>query len=97
MTALLRYSTLFFVLKDILASTSTHATILTKHIADIRASFSDLLSPPRPMEAILNEQDVAAIEMANRLESLTVHYDQMTRALEDEEAGHILSDQDMLS
>lgn len=49
------------------------------------------------MEAILNEQDVAAIEMANRLESLTVHYDQMTRALEDEEAGHILSDQDMLS
>lgn len=49
------------------------------------------------MQSILTEQDSAATEMATRLESLTVHYDQMTRALEDEEVGNSLSDEDLLS
>lgn len=81
--------------QEILALTASHPATLNKQIADIKA----ILPPPptrsRPMNAVLAEQDVAATEMASRLESLTAHYDQMSQALQDEESGQPLNEEEM--
>lgn len=48
------------------------------------------------MDVLLAEQDSTATEMASRLEGLTAHFDQMSRALKDEESGHPLSEDDII-
>jgi hypothetical protein len=48
------------------------------------------------MDVLLAEQDSTATEMASRLEDLTAHFDQMLRALKDEESSHSLNEDDML-
>lgn len=80
-----------------MSSTAAHPATLNKHIADIKAALVPPPEPPRSVAALLSDQDGAATEMASRLESLTAHFDQMSRALQDEESGQSLSDDDMLS
>lgn len=82
--------------QDILASTVSHPTTLNEHIAEIQAILPRGSSPLRAMDVLLAEQDSTATEMASRLEDLTAHFDQMSRALRDEESGHSLSEDDML-
>jgi len=83
-------------LDDILASTVTHPGTLNEHIANIRAILPQMSPSPRSMDVLLAEQDSTATEMASRLEGLTAHFDQMSRALKDEESGHPLSEDDII-
>lgn len=75
--------------------TAAHPATLNKQIADIKAILPPSPALAQPVNVLLSEQDAAATEMASRLESLTAHYDQMSQALEDEESGQPLNDQEM--
>ena len=72
-----------------------HPAALNKQVSDIRNSLPPIVVPPRPLNQLLLDQEDIASEMASRLESLTAHYDQMSRALRDEELGQSFSPEDM--
>ncbi|KAK7050959.1 Autophagy-related protein 17 [Paramarasmius palmivorus] len=67
---------------------------LNTTITNIRNSLPPLSSPPA-IEQFLNEQGTFSVSMANHLESLASHYDQMSNALHESEAGEDFSDEDV--
>ncbi|SRR5258708_24010823 len=80
--------------KDMLGSTAAHAPALNKYILDIR-NFLPSISSPQSLYQLLGKQEDVASEMAAHLESLAAHFEQTSRALRDQESGHLLSSRDM--
>ncbi|KXN91701.1 Autophagy-related protein 17 [Leucoagaricus sp. SymC.cos] len=85
-------------LDDLLGRTDDYPETLTRAIEAIRSSLpeptmeSSLVS--RMQDALVG-QDTVATSMANLLESLASHYEQIDTALKDTEAGEIFSEEDL--
>ncbi|KAF6757238.1 autophagy protein Apg17-domain-containing protein [Ephemerocybe angulata] len=84
-------------LEDILNQTVDYPPSLRNTIASLRDS---LPTPPQvpiltQMQDALIAQDTTIASMAEKLESLAGHYDEMAGALKDTEAGEAFSDEDM--
>jgi len=92
---------------QIRAMLSNPASVSQESLPPIRKSPRNLVSPvtdrkplvDRPslknMTILLRQQEDTSTTMANHLESLAAHYDQMATALKEKEAGEELSEQDM--
>ena len=83
-----------FLCQDILATTSDYPESLSKTIAAIKEMVP--VEVPLPVfDTIFDSQDAISSKMAEQLESLAHHYDNMSNALHDFEAGEEFSEEDM--
>ncbi|KAH7884531.1 autophagy-related protein 17 [Phlebopus sp. FC_14] len=81
---------------DIMSSTYDYPETLSTAVASIRESLSLSCSTAPPSIGLaLSAQEKTTTEMAERLESLTSHYEQMAGALHDSEAGIVFSEEDL--
>ncbi|KAF8312517.1 hypothetical protein DL93DRAFT_2059880 [Clavulina sp. PMI_390] len=83
------------LLDDVLNSTATHPADLSAQIAAITSTIPVLASPPHSLSAMLSPHDVTLAAMAARLEDLAAHFGQMERAVQDEEAGQPLNEEEI--
>lgn len=81
-------------LDDILARTLDYPESLSNTISAIREGVP-VESPLPSTEDIFSTQEEASTKMANHLESLAAHYDQMLVAMRDHEAGEDFSEEDI--
>ncbi|KAI0693127.1 autophagy protein Apg17-domain-containing protein [Cytidiella melzeri] len=82
------------VLDDMMARTSDYPETLVGTISVIQNSLPPPLSVP-DMTEVFNAQESMSADMANDLQSLLQHYDQMAQALHENEAGEEFSDADL--
>ncbi|OSD06340.1 hypothetical protein PYCCODRAFT_1431344 [Trametes coccinea BRFM310] len=82
-------------LDDILARTSDYPESLAKAIGDIKETLPEAIELPR-FNTIFAAQGHTSSRMAEQLESLAHHYDNMTNAMHDFEAGEEFSEEDLL-
>ncbi|KAG2017866.1 hypothetical protein CC2G_007333 [Coprinopsis cinerea AmutBmut pab1-1] len=84
-------------LEDTLNQTDDYASSLKRTVDSLQESLP--LPPEVPilakMQETLTAQDTIVTSMAEKLESLAVHYDQMAGALKDSEAGEVFGDEDL--
>ncbi|KAG6900219.1 hypothetical protein C0993_001288 [Termitomyces sp. T159_Od127] len=80
-----------------MSKTDEYPETLTNTMETIRESLPALPDQP-PMkytEDLLAEQDTRITTMASHLESLASHYEQISNALQDSEAGEVFNDEDI--
>ncbi|KAF8517689.1 autophagy-related protein 17 [Hysterangium stoloniferum] len=87
-------------LDEILAATVAHSTAIMSMTDQIRAMLSNPASVSQEpslknMAILLRQQEDISTTMANHLESLAAHYDQMATALKEKEGGEELGEEDM--
>ncbi|KIM84999.1 hypothetical protein PILCRDRAFT_67316 [Piloderma croceum F 1598] len=82
------------VLDDMLAATDSYPENLTNTISTIQRSLPTTTALPS-INDILESQAKVSTHMANHLESLASHYDQMAGALRESEAGEVFSEEDL--
>jgi autophagy-related protein 17 len=77
-----------------LAATDSYPENLTNTISTIQRSLPTTTALPS-INDILESQAKVSTHMANHLESLASHYDQMAGALRESEAGEVFSEEDL--
>ena len=77
-----------------LAATESYPENLTNTISTIQKSLPTTTALPS-IDNILESQAKVSTHMANHLESLASHYDQMAGALRESEAGEVFSEEDL--
>ncbi|KAL5526388.1 ATG17 [Sanghuangporus sanghuang] len=82
------------VLEDILSRTEGFSLSLSESVESLRTALPTSGNIPS-IQDILTSQEIATSNMANQLEGLASHYEQMRAALEDKEAGIELNEEDL--
>jgi autophagy-related protein 17 len=77
-----------------LAATDSYPENLTNTISTIQRSLPTTTALPS-INSTLESQAKVSTHMANHLESLASHYDQMAGALRESEAGEAFSEEDL--
>jgi autophagy-related protein 17 len=77
-----------------MARTSDYPETLTEAISVIQNSLPPQISVPN-VSQVFSAQETVSAEMAHHLSSLLQHYDEMTQALHDYEAGAEFDDTDL--
>jgi autophagy-related protein 17 len=82
------------VFQEILSRTEDYPESLHTSVTTIKNRLP--VSSPSPcIKGVLMSQDAASVNLANHLESLAAHYDQMARACSESEAGEAFSEEDL--
>lgn len=77
-----------------LGTTDSYPENLMDTVSGIEKSLPGKAALP-PINAIINSQAQVSTHMANHLESLASHYEQMAGAMRDSEAGEAFSEDDL--
>ena len=77
-----------------MARTLDYPESLSKTITAIREGLPEE-TPLPSMEEVFSIQEAASVKMADLLEGLATHYDQILRAMRDHDAGEQFSEQDV--
>lgn len=80
--------------QEILVKTEDFPLILNENITSLQDSVPKI-EPLPSIHEIFNSQEIVTSNMANHLEGLTSHYDEMAAALRDKESGEEISEEDL--